>query len=38
MPPNQLAGKTILGVVVLLSAWYWMSERRRFRGPVTLGG
>jgi amino acid transporter len=33
MPPNQLAGKTMLGVVVLLSAWYWLSERHRFRGP-----
>ena len=32
MPPNQLAGKTILGVVVLLAAWYWLSERHRFRG------
>jgi amino acid transporter len=33
MPPNQLAGKTMLGVVALLSAWYWLSERHRFRGP-----
>ena len=38
MPPNQLAGKTMLGIVVLLSVWYWLSERRRFRGPVLRAG
>jgi len=33
MPPNQLAGKAMLGVFVLLAVWYWLSERHRFRGP-----
>jgi amino acid transporter len=33
MPPNQLAGKTMLGLLVLLSVWYWVSERHRFWGP-----
>ncbi len=37
MPPNQLAGKTMLGVVVLLAVWYWASERYRFRGPAHHG-
>jgi len=38
MPPNQLAGETMLGVVVLLSVWYWVTERHRFRGPRPLSG
>ena len=33
MPPNQLAGKTMLGLSLLLSLWYWIWERHRFRGP-----
>jgi amino acid transporter len=31
MPPNQVAGETLLGVVVLLVPWYLISERKRFR-------
>jgi amino acid transporter len=38
MPPNQLAGKTMLGVVVLLSVAYCVSERHRFRGPRPHSG
>jgi amino acid transporter len=38
MPPNQLAGKTMLGLVLLLSIWYWVSERHRFRGPRQHAG
>ena len=37
MPPNQLAGKTMLGVVVLLAVWYWAFERYRFRGAIHPG-
>jgi amino acid transporter len=38
MPPNQLAGKTMLALFVLLSVWYWVSERHRFRGPRQHAG
>jgi amino acid transporter len=38
MPPNLLAGKTMLGLFVLLSVWYWVSERHRFRGPREHAG
>jgi amino acid transporter len=38
MPPNQLAGKTMVGLFVLLSVWYWVSERHRFRGPRQHAG
>lgn len=33
MPPNELAGKTLAGVVVALILIYWFSVRRKFRGP-----
>jgi amino acid transporter len=33
MPPNDLAGKTLAGVVAILMLIYWLSVRRRFRGP-----
>ena len=33
MPPNELSGKTILGVAAALALWYWLSERHRYRGP-----
>ena len=32
-PPNQLAGKTLAGVVVALVLIYALQVRRRFRGP-----
>ena len=31
MPPNQVAGLTMLVLLVLLAAWYSLSERRRFK-------
>jgi amino acid transporter len=31
MPPNQLAGETLLGLLIALSAWYILSERNRLR-------
>jgi len=31
MPPNELAGRTMLGLTAILSAWYALSERRRFK-------
>jgi amino acid transporter len=34
MPPNQVAGETMLAVVALLAAWYVVSERQRFKGVV----
>ena len=33
MPPNQLAGKTLAGVIGVLVLIYWFSVRRRFAGP-----
>jgi hypothetical protein len=33
MPPNQLAGKTLAGVVGALLVIYWWTVRRRFHGP-----
>ena len=33
MPPNALAGKTLAGVVAILILIYWLSVRRKFRGP-----
>jgi len=33
MPPNQLAGKTLGGVVVLLLIMYWLAVRQKFAGP-----
>ncbi len=34
MPPNQLAGKTMLGLILALTAWYITGEGRRFRAGV----
>ncbi|HXE05676.1 MAG TPA: amino acid permease [Bryobacteraceae bacterium] len=33
MPPNELAGKTLAGVVAILTLIYWLNVRRKFRGP-----
>jgi len=33
MTPNQLAGKTLAGVVMALGLIYALQVRRRFRGP-----
>ncbi len=33
MPPNQLAGKTLGGVVAILLLMYWFIVRRKFSGP-----
>jgi amino acid transporter len=33
LPENGRAGKAILGVLILLSIWYWLRERHRFKGP-----
>ena len=34
MPPNQLAGKTLGAVVLLLAIVYWTMVKRKFSGPV----
>jgi len=34
LPENGRAGKTILGVTILLAFWYALSERHRFKGPA----
>jgi len=31
MPPNQVAGETMLALAGLLAAWYFVSERQRFK-------
>ena len=33
MPPNELAGKTLLGLLVALGLLYFASARRSYRGP-----
>jgi len=33
MPPNHLAGETLLGVIVVLVLIYTLEARRKFRGP-----
>lgn len=33
MPPNELAGKTLAGVLVALGLLYWFEVRHKFRGP-----
>jgi amino acid transporter len=33
MPPNELAGKTLVGVIGALILIYWWTVRRKFRGP-----
>jgi hypothetical protein len=35
IPPNELAGLTMLGLGVLLFAYWQLSQKRRFRGPRT---
>jgi amino acid transporter len=34
VPDGMRAGKTIAGLTILLSVWYVVSERHRFRGPA----
>ena len=34
IPDNMRAGKTMLGLTLLLGVWYLARERRRFRGPA----
>jgi amino acid transporter len=36
MPPNQLAGETIVGLTLALSVWYARSERHRFTAASAL--
>ena len=38
MPPNELAGKTLAGVLILLSLVYWFEVRRKFHGPEWAAG
>jgi amino acid transporter len=33
MPPNHLAGETLLGLVAILALVYWVEVRRKFKGP-----
>ena len=33
IPDDMRAGKTVVALAVVLTAWYRLSERRRFRGP-----
>ena len=33
MPPNELAGKTLAGVVLVLILIYWFGARHRYKGP-----
>jgi amino acid transporter len=33
MPPNDLAGKTLGGVLIALGLLYWFEVRHKFRGP-----
>jgi len=37
IPPNELAGLTMLGLGVLLLLYWQLSQKRRFRGPRTGG-
>ena len=34
IPDDMRAGKTVVGLAVVLSVWYLAAERRRFRGPA----
>lgn len=34
IPDGMRAGKTMMGLTLLLAAWYLAHERRRFRGPA----
>jgi amino acid transporter len=33
IPDNLRAGKTVVALTAVLSAWYLLAERRRFQGP-----
>jgi hypothetical protein len=33
-PDDMRAGKTIVGLTVMLGVWYFVAERHRFRGPA----
>jgi hypothetical protein len=33
MPPNELAGKSVGAVAVILAAYYFLRARRTFQGP-----
>jgi amino acid transporter len=33
MPPNEMAGKTLAGVMAALALAYWCGVRKKFRGP-----
>jgi len=37
IPPNELAGLTMLGLGILLLLYWQLSQKRRFRGPRTGG-
>ena len=37
IPNGMLAGKAIAGLTILLSVWFVLFERRRFRGPAWAG-
>ena len=37
IPPNELAGLTMLGLGILLFLYWQLSQKRRFRGPRTGG-
>lgn len=37
MPPNELAGKTLAAVLLILAAVYWFEVRKKFRGPEWAG-
>ncbi len=34
MPPNLVAGETMLGLMVMLAIWYFLVHRLRFRAPA----
>ena len=38
IPDDMRAGKTVAGLTIALSAWYLISERRRFTGPAFSKG
>ena len=36
MPPNQVAGETMLGIGTILAIWYFARERQRFTAAAVL--
>jgi amino acid transporter len=38
IPDNMRAGKTMVGLTLLLTVWYLFRERHRFRGPAWASG